>query len=139
LDGNFFPAHEGLGFAYEQKGMVREAVEEFQLAVDLSGGSARALAALGHAYGIGGKTTKARHVLEQLRCSTGTRYVSSYDIALVYLGLGARERALDWLHKAFEERSPGMIWLKVEPRFDCLREGPSFQELLLRVRSSPSG
>jgi hypothetical protein len=53
--------------------------------------------------------------------------------AIVYVGLGDRERAVAWLDKAYQDRSAFLIWLKVEPLFDPLRSDPGFQDLLRRV------
>jgi hypothetical protein len=61
------------------------------------------------------------------------RYVSSYLTALIYTGLGEKDLALEWLEKAYEERSDLLVYLKVEPRLDSLRSDPHFNELLHRM------
>ncbi|MGH2396099.1 MAG: TPR end-of-group domain-containing protein [bacterium] len=50
-----------------------------------------------------------------------------------YTGLGDKERALEWLEKAFEDRSWEMIRLKIDPRLDPLRADPRFQDMLRRM------
>ncbi len=61
------------------------------------------------------------------------RYVSPYLFALVYAGLGDKDQTFAQLEKAFQDRSFFLIWLKVEPQFDSLRDDPRFQDLLRRI------
>lgn len=129
LDSNFLPAYEGLGLAYEQKLMWKEAIEAFQKAVTLSEGTSRTLAAVGHAYAASGHTKKARKILKELEAFSTRNYVSAHDIALIHVGLGDRSEGLHWLNRAFHERAAGLVWLKVEPRLDILRDVPQFQLL----------
>lgn len=65
----------------------------------------------------------------------------AFQIAEIYAGLQQKEEALNWLGKAYAERSAWMAYIKVEPELDVLRDEPRFQELLRRVgvpNSSPS-
>jgi serine/threonine-protein kinase len=61
---------------------------------------------------------------------------AAYQIAILHLGLGDEDAALDWLHKACEERSMGVHWLKVEPIWDPLRGDPRFTAVLRELRLS---
>ena len=133
MDPNFEQGRWGLGLAYEQKGMFEEAAAEFRKAADLSGGSPVYLAALGHAYALGGKKAEAMKVRDDLEERSKLRYVPPYWMATLYAGLGEREQAFRWLGKAYEERSGGLIWLGVDPRLDSLRTDPRFQGLVRRV------
>ncbi len=45
------------------------------------------------------------------------RYVGSYDIALIYVGVGEKDKALRWLKTACEEREGQLSRLQVEPSF----------------------
>jgi len=72
-------------------------------------------------------------MLEELKERSKRRYVPSYQIAKIYIGLGDKDQALVWLEKAYEERSLFLAWLKVEPGVDNLRSGRPFQDLLGRI------
>ncbi|MBA3354581.1 MAG: winged helix-turn-helix domain-containing protein [Pyrinomonadaceae bacterium] len=136
LDPNAFPALRYRGLAYEQKGMYREAIGDFQKGVKLSG-SPLMLALLGHAYAASGQKAAAKNVLNELRDLQGRRYVSPYTIAAIYAGLGEKDQAFKWLDKAEEERDIWLMNLKVDPVFRTLRSDPRFPDLLVRTRLRP--
>ena len=133
MDANFALAHRYLGLIYEQKGMYAEAISEFQQAESLSGARPLDSGALAHAYAIAGKSAEARQILTKVIERSPRVYFPSYDIALIYLGLGEKDLAFDWLEKAFQERSPWLIHLNVDPRFDPVRSDPRFRELVRRL------
>ncbi len=125
-----------LGQAYRQKGMYEEAIAEFQKQI-VSRGDPVDTAVLGHAYAVAGKRAEAGKILKELTDLSKDRYVPSYFIALIYVGLNDKDEAFEWLKKSFAERSAGMVFLKVEPMFDPLRSDPRFQELLRRAGLTP--
>ena len=133
MEPNFAAGHRPLGMAYEQKAMYAEAIAEFQKSLDASQGNPFALGSLGHAYAVAGKQREARKALSDLQDLGKRRYVSRFDIAVIYAGLREDERALEWLGKAAEDRSLELIFLKVDPRFDRLRGHGRFRELLARM------
>jgi len=122
-----------LGWAYEQKSMMKEATVAFQSALDHWKDNSLPLGALGHAYGISGKKKEAREILEKLLAMSKRKYVPAYDIAAVYVGLGEKDRTFEWLAKAFEERSGFLIYIKCDRRFDGLRSDPRSEALLKRI------
>jgi hypothetical protein len=65
------------------------------------------------------------------------KYVSRFYRALVYVGLGDRDRAIEWLQRAYEDRVRFMPYLRSEPEFDSLRADPRFQDLVRRVGLPP--
>ena len=133
MDPHFPRAHWWLAKAYEQVGRHEEAVAESQKAVSLSAGEPTYFGQLGHAYAVSGKKTEAQKVLAELKDLSKRRYVAPFDIALVYMGLGDKSRALEWLEKAYEDHSDWLAWIKVWPQFDSLRGEPRFQDLLRRL------
>jgi TolB-like protein/Flp pilus assembly protein TadD len=116
---------------YEQKGMYEKAIELNQAAVDLSNRAPIFLSGLGYSYGLAGKHEQARQVLEELQQAESSL---PYHLAVVYLGLGEYEQAIDWLEKAFEARSGYMAYLDQGPKFDPLRNNQRFINLLQRFK-----
>jgi len=134
MDANFAALHWWLGLPYEQKGMHQDAIEEFRTASRLSKGNPSALGALGHAYAAAGQRQKALQILADLRELARQRYVAPFEISLIYAGLGDNGHVWEWLEAALEDRSWGVMFLKVDPRFDHLRADPRFHDLLRRMR-----
>jgi serine/threonine protein kinase len=132
-DSNNAWAHIILGWAYEQKSMVKEAIVEFQNALSKWKDNSLPLAGLGHAYGIAGQKKQAQEILKKLHEMSKRTYVPAYDIAAVYVGLGEKNQAFEWLSKALEERSGFLVYIKCDRRFDGLRSDPRFQDLLHRM------
>ena len=95
------------------------------------------LANLGHVYAASGRQPEARKVLGSLLQLSRKQYVPSISIAEVYAGLGDKAQALEWLEKAYEERSKAVSFLKVRPDWDSLREEPRFQDLVRRIGLNP--
>ena len=63
-----------------------------------------------------------------------SRYVAPYAYALAYLGLGAKERALDELERAFERGDTNYLFVvKVDPMLDALRGNPRFEALAEKI------
>jgi TolB-like protein/Flp pilus assembly protein TadD/predicted Ser/Thr protein kinase len=137
MDPNFAAGHRHLGLANEQKAMYTEALAEFQKAVDVSPDNPFAQGFLGHAQAMAGNREKARQTLSHMLELSRRRYVSPFDIAVIYTGLGDKERALEWLRKSLDDRSLWTIFLNVDPRFDRLRADPRFASLLRRIGRIP--
>jgi eukaryotic-like serine/threonine-protein kinase len=130
---DFALAHRRLGLILHEKGMYKEAIEEFSRALALAENDTETAAALGHAYAASGAAGEATRILEQLLAATKQGYVSPYSMTRIYIGLGDHEQSLAWLEKTYEERHGILVYLKVEPLFDPLRTDPRFKDLLDRM------
>ena len=126
------------GLALEALGQNRQAVRELQKAEELSGGSTVMTSALAHAHASAGEAESAYSLLEALIRLGEKRYVSSYEIGLIYAGLGEDDTALHWLEKAVLERSGWIPYIQAEPRLERLRDSGRLQSLRQTVRLKPS-
>lgn len=133
MDPNFALPRMVLGQAYEQKNAYPKAVAELQQAVAISRDSPQMVSALGHTYGASGNRSEAEKVLAHLMEQTKKEYVSPFYVALVYAGMGENDKAIDWLEKAYSDRSNAIVFSKVDPQLDPLRSHPRFQSLLQRL------
>jgi tetratricopeptide (TPR) repeat protein len=122
LDPAFAMGHLNLARCYEAAKIYPEATSGYEQAVILSDRAPVALAGLARIYAVSGNRSKAQKLLDQLLELSRHRYVSAYDIALVHFGLGNVDRGFEWLEKAFKERSGWLASLRVEPRFDTVRQ-----------------
>jgi TolB-like protein/DNA-binding winged helix-turn-helix (wHTH) protein/Flp pilus assembly protein TadD len=137
MDPRFAQAHYRLGQIEVMRGRYREAIPELQQAVALSGGSPRASAELGLAYALHGDASGATALLSALRDQSTKRYVSPFNMAVIYGGLGDRQHTMEWLDKAYAERSPSLSLLKLSPAFDSVRSDPRFVSLVRRIGLEP--
>jgi DNA-binding winged helix-turn-helix (wHTH) protein/Flp pilus assembly protein TadD len=133
MEPRFAPAQNTLGLAYQQMGMIEEAIVELDNARACSGEHPAAQAALAHALAIAGRRAEAEMFLDQLKRMSPTRNVSRYWLALINTSLGAWDAAFESLQEACENREAWLVWLKVEPRYDSLREDARFDHLLRRI------
>jgi tetratricopeptide (TPR) repeat protein len=131
LAPDFAIAHYELAQAFEQKGMHREAIVEFQKAIALSGHSGTLDSNLAYVYAVTGRTDEARKIASDLESRHDRDSSINANIALIYVGLHDYDQAMSWLNKAYDARFNPSILLR--PAFDGLRSDARFQELANRI------
>jgi tetratricopeptide (TPR) repeat protein len=134
LDPEFGTAHWGMGLVYEQLGRMDEAVREFERAMAIDGRGSNGLASLAHVYAAVGRKAEATTILNEILKKTQTGRTVSYQIATVYAGLGQKSEAFRWLDQAFDERSPLLSYVKMDPRLDGLRDDSRYPGLIKRMK-----
>jgi DNA-binding winged helix-turn-helix (wHTH) protein/TolB-like protein/Tfp pilus assembly protein PilF len=110
-----------------------DAIAAAEKARDLSGGNSEAIATIGFAHAMAGRTSEAHVVHRELEERAKSRYVSAYSLAQVPAALGDKEKALDHLEAGFENRDTLMIFLKVDGKWKSLRSEPRFVDLMRRM------
>ena len=115
--------------AYVQQERREAAIDQAQQATLLNPEWSITAATLGYTYAVSGKREAALKVLDDLTALSALKDVS-YHKASIYAGLGQKEQALEWLEKAYDERSDLLVYLKVDPIFDSLHTEPRFAKLL---------
>ena len=131
MDRSSNVAHTWLGRAYMQKKLYDQAIPELQKSVDPQSGDG--LAQLGFSYAMAGRKAEALKTLADLEALANRRYSSPVRIACIYIGLGDKERAFEWLEKGYAGRSDHLTQLKTDPMFDSLRTDLRFADLLRRI------
>ena len=127
-------SHYFLAAGYDGSGRPAQAIPEYQRAVELSEADTDAIAGLAHAYVASGKRSEAEKILRELQTRSKTDYVAPYMIGAIYAGLGNRDKAFEFLERAYKEKSPDVAYfLKADLRIDSLRSDPRFQDLLHRM------
>jgi serine/threonine-protein kinase len=133
LSPNHSLALSQIGWSYLQMGLLDEAISVMERSVNSSPALVQNLWMLGHAYAVAGKSTEAREVLRELHDRAEEQYVPPFGFALVHVGLGEKDEAMDWLEKAYEDRNGWMVSLNVNALLDPLRDEARFQGLLERM------
>ena len=131
IEPNFWIAHIMLARIYIRQNKFDEAINEAKKAVQFSGGNSEAVSLEAYALAKSGRRDESFELLEDLK-SNG-RYVPSYNLAMIYNGLENREESLNNLEKAFAEKDARLILLKVEPKWNNLRNEPRFIELMRQM------
>ncbi len=131
LDSNFSRGHMLLGECYLQQGAYDQAIAELETASKLSEGSV-SRAMLGLAYARAGKNREANRILQDLLAASTKQYVPPGGIAMVFLGLGDKDKAFEWLDKAVDAGYGIFAFVNVDPVFDSLRNDPRFTTLMKR-------
>jgi tetratricopeptide (TPR) repeat protein len=133
LESNYWVSHVVLGRCYEQKGKLAEAVGQFQKAIQIEPEIPEVIAALGHGYALSGRRAEALKLIKDLQDRSKKEFVPSFSIATIYIGLGMKNEAIQYLARSYDEGSYYMIYLKVDPLHDSLRGDPRFADILRRV------
>ena len=89
--------------------------------------------ALVRGYEEGGYSGALNSAAELLIERSRTTFVTPWQIGTLYTRAGKKDKALEWLEKAFEARDGNLIYLSVDPIFDYLRSDPRFQNLLRKM------
>lgn len=131
--------HFFLGEAYVAKGMHREGVAELQKAVALDNAPERwdRYPVLAYAYAVSGNRDEALKILNEQKQQAKQSYISPYNFAIIYTGLGDTDRAFEYLNRAYDERVYVMNQFPGRPMFDSLRSDPRYKELLRRMNRGP--
>lgn len=133
LDSNYWLALMFSARAYSEKGMFAEAVAATSQARAVSAISTEPVTFGSYAFAKSGKISEARVGLDELIKLSNIRWVPPYHFALIYNALGEPEKSLDYLEKAFAEKDVRMVFLKVEPKWNNLRNESRFIEMMRRM------
>ena len=117
------------GVINREKGLYQDSVRAFLTVGD----HPHALGHMGNAYARWGRVTEARALIPRLQDHIRKNGIGTYEVSLIYAGLGDKDSAFEWLEKASEVRDKGLTFLKVDPCLDPLRSDPRFPALLRRV------
>ena len=130
LDPNSNIARKGLGWAYIKKGNLEEAIEILKKVAEARNNDRRN-SALGYAYAKAGLVDKALDHILKIKTMEATSPTMTYfiDYAIIYSGLGDKDKAFNFLKKAYYEREGGMVFIKSNPAFMELKSDDRFAEL----------
>lgn len=121
-----------LARVYAIKGMYKEAIEQHLQDVEL-GGMRKAAASLGYIYAKAGRTKEANEILQDRIAHVGEPSVPNYGIALIYAGLGNKDKSLEWLEKSYQAKEPTILIIKSMPEWEIIRSDPRYFDLAKRL------
>ena len=129
LEPNFHSVYAVLSGVYSQKGLFEQAIAAFERTIELNPDAPDQLAARAVFHAQWGKREKALELLEAAKAAGD----SPSMIAGAYAQLGDADRAFEWLERAFTDAPDGLLYVKVSPWSDPVRDDPRFQRFLERL------
>ena len=126
--GHFF-----LGFVDVAQEKYDDAIDQFKTAANFSNNGG-ASAGLAYGYAAGGRRDEALRIIDELKTTQKRGLIVPYRLAAVYVALGDKDQAMQWLTKEYEDRGNWATQLKVDPVMDPLRSDPRFKNLMRRMK-----
>jgi serine/threonine protein kinase/tetratricopeptide (TPR) repeat protein len=136
LDPGSIPTHIVLRWTYEMRGMCKEALAVYEQERAFAGEMPNTRAKQAHVLASCGRTEEAREILNAIVAERDEKWVTAFEVAVIYAFLNERDEAFEWLAQAESENAVGLTYVRVDPRLNSLRDDPRFDELLKR-RSKP--
>jgi tetratricopeptide (TPR) repeat protein len=135
IDPNFWFTYLTLTHRYIRKSMFDEALEAAAKAISLSDRAVGAVAVQGWVYARSGDSVKATELLHELERRSATEFVSPHNFALLRIGLGQDEQALDELERAIPQLD--LLYLNIGYEYDTLRSNPRFTAIVRQMKLDP--
>jgi tetratricopeptide (TPR) repeat protein len=130
---DFYKAYTSMGRTYSLMRQHDLAIEYLEKGRALGGDIPNIFGALGQTYAHAGDHVTARKLLSRLADMARTQYLSTTCFAVIHVGLGEKEEALDWLEEGCRRRDLTLAVLGIHPAYDDLHSEPRFQAILERV------
>ena len=133
MDPSFYFAQWSYGQALLLQGKIPEAISQFENATSMTDDPIP-LAMLGLGYGVSGRRDDAQKILAKLRESRAQRFTPAYSLALVCVGLGDQEQAINWLEESYREHDGNNIAaIRIDPSLAPLHGNPRFEALAEKI------
>ncbi len=125
--------HVWLARVYQAQKKYPEAIIENQRALTYIPDWAPGLAGIAYINGITGQKAYADSMLNYMSALSSKKYMTPYAFALIYTSLGNKDKAFEYLEKAYEDRANWLVWLKLDPRWDPIRSDKRYEALLSKI------
>jgi tetratricopeptide (TPR) repeat protein len=133
IDPDFVPAHASLFFTYVEKSMCDRAAEELRRLNAIASWESRGNVNQAYLMAKCGRSDEARKILEENAGRLEGEYVPPTEVASAYSALREKEKAFEWLFRAYETHDAGICYISIDPSLDNLRSDPRFLELLRKI------
>jgi Predicted integral membrane protein len=133
IDPSFGPAYQYLGLSYLKRGQNADAIIQLDKAVELSNRSGISLGDLGYGYAVSGDRDRALALIKELEDKYDQKEAIGQYLAVVYLGLGNKDKAFEWLEKDLQVRNGKLAEIRWQLQFDSIRDDARYKDLLKRI------
>ena len=131
LDPAAAAAWTWIAMSHGAEGRFIQATEAYERAIALGDDTTATQCYYAYSLARSGRREETVRIIEQLRRSR--RFVSKAALAVAYLGLDQRERALAELEAAYTARDPLVQYLQVEAHFDAISSEPRFRQICAKL------
>ncbi|MEO8142511.1 MAG: tetratricopeptide repeat protein, partial [Sphingomicrobium sp.] len=128
-----FPILYHLTFGYACAGRSEDALGAADSMIRVAGRSLFALGALGYARALFIGADEGRAIAAEMESAAPEHYVCPYDLATIYAACGDLDLAVKWLENAIDERDHALLFLKVDPALDAVRDRVGYRALISRL------
>src|SRR5262249_29306754 len=90
-------------------------------------------AGLGWIYALAGRRADALQVIAQFKALEAHADVDYYNLAVVYAGLGDKDRTFEALERAYAQRSGSLVFLNADPFLKDMSTAPRYKDILRRI------
>ncbi len=132
-DPDTYLARLYISIAYAAKGEPQAGIAAARGAIAITGGTVPDLFVLGCNYAVANDRANAAGILDGLAALERNRFVEPFLYLAIHAYLGDRDRAFEFLEKAYRQHSYWMTTLRVHPMLDPLRSDPRFAAMVARV------
>ncbi|MCB0283231.1 MAG: protein kinase [Calditrichaeota bacterium] len=133
---NFAVVYYFSGWAYAQVSDHKKAIQSMKKAISISGDSVALQAELGCVYAMCGEINDALEIYRQIQDTIDNEITSAYSmysIAAFYACLFKTDLAIEWLYKAYKEKSYRLIYLATDPWFKKILGDPRTKKLIEKL------
>jgi len=134
MDRSWFNGYYWMGLVDVLDGRVSDSIPNLQKSVDLNKDAVRPRAMLGYALALSGRRSEALELVKELESRYSKDVATASNIATIYIGLGEKEKAYEWLEKGFLDKDIEIARSDWYPQFNSLREEPRFKEFMQKIR-----
>jgi len=125
--------HEALGAAYWNKGMEKEAAQEWEMFFQLAGDTKKARLMHQAVQRGGARAVFEFQLDDDLRKKAAGKYVSPLELSEIYACLKHKDEALYYLEQSYQERAPWLVRIQSDPNFDFLHSDPRCQAIVKKM------
>ena len=133
MNPDFLGARMVLWWVWVAKGAYAEAIADIRREAERPGLRTVKKLMLGYACAASGDTEEANGILWELEAKLAEEDRLALLSALLFTALDIKDRAFQQLHRAYETREPGLLFLKVAPWLDPLRSDPRYGTLVEKL------
>ena len=125
--------YDWLGMAYNGLEQHQKSIDTYYRAFELSDGTVEVGGGLGHALGMAGHYAPAKNLADFYQSQADHHYLPPVQRAFIHIGIEEYEEALNLLEQAYAEKSWFLIFLKIEPWYDPIRQESRFQDIITQM------